>query len=67
MFLPKIISRHATLSLLFGLFSIAFLFTGCEQEYTPKPKGYNRIDLRTPKYQPLQEKHPYFFEYSAYA
>jgi gliding motility-associated lipoprotein GldD len=67
MFLPKIISRHATPSLLFSLFSLAFLFTGCENEYTPKPKGYNRIDLPKAKYQQLTEKHPYTFEYSAYA
>jgi gliding motility-associated lipoprotein GldD len=67
MFPPKTISLPATRNLLFGLFSLAFLLTSCEQEYTPKPKGYNRIDLPQPKYRPLQEKHPYFFEYSAYA
>ncbi|MFD2248608.1 gliding motility lipoprotein GldD [Pontibacter ruber] len=39
----------------------------CGAEYTPKPKGYNRIDLPTPAYQPLQEEHPYTFEYSKYA
>ncbi|MCY7350573.1 MAG: gliding motility lipoprotein GldD [Cytophagaceae bacterium] len=33
-------------------------------DYTPKPKGYNRIDLPAVAYQPLTEKHPYFFEYS---
>lgn len=40
---------------------------GCSQEYAPKPKGYNRIDLPAPKYQPLNEAHPYFFEYSVYS
>jgi gliding motility-associated lipoprotein GldD len=40
---------------------------GCREEYSPKPKGYNRIDLPVPKYQPLREAHPYFFEYSAYS
>jgi gliding motility-associated lipoprotein GldD len=39
----------------------------CGAEYTPKPKGYNRIDLPTAAYQPLQEEHPYTFEYSRYA
>ena len=39
----------------------------CSEEYTPKPKGYNRIDLPVPKYQPLTEKHPYYFEYSVYS
>jgi gliding motility-associated lipoprotein GldD len=43
------------------------LFTGCAEEYTPKPKGFNRIDLPVAKYQPLQEAHPYTFEYSVYA
>ncbi|WP_240676223.1 gliding motility lipoprotein GldD [Botryobacter ruber] len=39
----------------------------CGAEYTPKPKGYNRIDLPEPAYRPLQEAHPYTFEYSKYA
>src|SRR5687768_4810247 len=58
-FFPKPLS-------LFCLFLVPFLFS-CDPEYTPKPKGYNRIDLPTAKYQALQEKHPYTFEYSAYA
>ncbi len=41
-------------------------FTSCHEEFTPKPKGYNRIDLPAPKYKPLTDQHPYFFEYSAY-
>ncbi|WP_460637437.1 gliding motility lipoprotein GldD [Larkinella harenae] len=32
--------------------------------YVPKPKGYNRIDLPPHRYQPLTEAHPYAFEYS---
>ncbi|WP_276499781.1 gliding motility lipoprotein GldD [Pontibacter litorisediminis] len=39
----------------------------CGAEYTPKPKGYNRIDLPSQTYQQLQEAHPYTFEYSAHA
>ncbi|CAM3714156.1 gliding motility lipoprotein GldD [Pontibacter korlensis] len=39
----------------------------CGAEYTPKPKGYNRIDLPSQAYQQLQEDHPYSFEYSAHA
>jgi gliding motility-associated lipoprotein GldD len=41
--------------------------TGCNEDYSPKPKGYNRIDLPEPAYQPLQQQHPYHFEYSKYA
>ena len=37
------------------------------EDFTPKPKGYNRIDLPPAKYQPLTQQHPYWFEYSAYA
>jgi gliding motility-associated lipoprotein GldD len=51
-------------------FPVIFCFLmACHEEtgYVPKPKGYNRIDLPKVAYQPLQEKHPYFFEYSAHA
>lgn len=43
------------------------LVSSCTEDYLPKPKGYNRIDLPEHRYQPLLEKHPYWFEYSAYA
>ena len=33
-------------------------------EFTPKPKGYNRIDLPAHSYQPLPGGHPYSFEFS---
>ncbi|WP_181307877.1 gliding motility lipoprotein GldD [Rufibacter sp. XAAS-G3-1] len=46
--------------------SLLFL-AGCAEEYTPKPKGFNRIDLPEPKYVTLQEWHPYVFEHSVYA
>ncbi|ARS36622.1 gliding motility lipoprotein GldD [Pontibacter actiniarum] len=39
----------------------------CSAEYTPKPKGYNRIDLPSQTYQQLQEEHPYTFEFSKHA
>ena len=48
-----------------GLVSV--LISACNESYVPKPKGYNRIDLPERSYIPLQEKHPYFFEYSAHA
>ncbi len=40
---------------------------GCESEYLPKPKGYNRIDLPTVSYQLLPDSLPYRFEYSSHA
>jgi gliding motility-associated lipoprotein GldD len=33
-------------------------------DFTPKPKGYNRIDLPAHRYQELPAGHPYSFEYS---
>lgn len=33
-------------------------------DFTPKPKGYNRIDLPPHRYQLLAGGHPYLFEYS---
>jgi gliding motility-associated lipoprotein GldD len=43
---------------------VPLLFTACEQDFIPKPKGYNRIDLPPHKYQQLNEDHPFTFEYS---
>lgn len=37
------------------------------QDFTPKPKGYNRIELPLVAYQKMTESHPYNFEYSKYA
>ena len=36
-------------------------------DFTPKPKGYNRIDLPAHAYRELGPGHPYSFEYSKYA
>ena len=36
-------------------------------DYTPKPKGYNRIDLPPHRYRELPAGHPYTFEYSTQA
>ena len=33
-------------------------------DFTPKPKGYNRIDLPTHSYRLCAAGHPYEFEYS---
>jgi len=40
---------------------------GSGQDYVPKPKGYNRIDLPPHEYQPLDNNYPYTFEYSKHA
>jgi gliding motility-associated lipoprotein GldD len=46
---------------------LAASMVACGAEYTPKPKGYNRIDLPSQTYQALQEDHPYAFEFSQHA
>lgn len=56
-----------------GLLLSAFLFLlflsacGGEEKYTPKPIGYNRIDLPEYAYQALPDTFPYRLIYSQYA
>lgn len=59
--------RRATTSA--GLLLTLSVLAACSStpDYTPKPKGYNRIDLPPPRYQQLAAGHPYSFEYSKYA
>jgi gliding motility-associated lipoprotein GldD len=40
------------------------IWMGCEKTYTPKPKGYNRLDLPEQTYSPLPDSLPYTFELS---
>jgi gliding motility-associated lipoprotein GldD len=50
------------------LFLATGILSSCSEEaFTPKPKGYNKIDLPAHAYQSLKEDHPYTFEYSKYA
>jgi gliding motility-associated lipoprotein GldD len=44
-----------------------FLITGCNQDYTPKPRGYFRIDLPEKQYVRFDTTYPYTFEYPAYS
>jgi len=49
---------------------LAVLLLSCKekkQNYVPRPKGYNRIDLPKHIYQKLAENHPYTFEFSKWA
>jgi hypothetical protein len=46
---------------------IIFMFTGCHEEYAPKPRGYFRIDLPEKHYVKFDTTYPYTFEYPAYA
>ncbi len=49
------------------IFAIAGLITACENHYTPKPRGYFRIDLPQKKYRLLDSVFPYTFEYPVYS
>ena len=49
------------------LLVLSFLLAGCEQSYTPKPKGYNRLILPAHEYTVLPDSLPYSFEISTAA
>ena len=53
-------------SSLLSILTALVLLAGCSSapDFTPKPKGYNRIDLPPHRYQLLQAGHPYEFQYS---
>lgn len=40
---------------------------GDDQDFVPKPKGYNRIDLPATTYRQMSENHPFSFQYSNHA
>ena len=46
---------------------IILLFAACEQTYTPKQKGYNRLTLPPHEYRNLPDSLPYTFEISTAA
>lgn len=48
------------------LLSVTLLF-GCKPDYTPKPRGYFRIDFPPHEYQLFDTTYPYTFEYPLYA
>ena len=43
---------------------VVFIWLGCEEAYTPKQKGYNRLDLPEHSYLALPDSLPYQFEVS---
>jgi gliding motility-associated lipoprotein GldD len=43
------------------------IMVSCDQNYLPKPIGYNRLDLPPASYRPLPDSLPYYFEYSVHA
>jgi gliding motility-associated lipoprotein GldD len=51
----------------FLLCSLLIITSACENDFLPKPKGYNRIELPPHKYQALPDSLPYRFEYSSHS
>ena len=53
---------------LFILIGLILLLAACNSSYTPRPRGYYKIDLPAHSYQVFdQQGYPYRFEYPAYA
>lgn len=46
---------------------VTFMIIACTQNYVPKPKGFNRLDLPEHSYQSLPDTLPYYFEFSKHA
>jgi gliding motility-associated lipoprotein GldD len=55
------VALYGVVALLIGL------LWGCSADYTPKPNGYNRIELPEHSYLVLPDTLPYSFEYSKHA
>lgn len=51
----------------FTIILILLLFAGCREKYTPKPRGYFRIDFPEKNYHLLENKYPYRFEIPDYS
>ncbi|MDX9905527.1 MAG: gliding motility lipoprotein GldD [Bacteroidales bacterium] len=46
---------------------LVIFMAGCGEDYTPKPRGYFRIDLPEKEYSRFDSVFPYSFEYPVYA
>jgi len=53
--------------ILLAILGISLLFSACGSNYTPKPRGYFRIDFPEKKYQSYWANAPYGFDYPVYA
>jgi gliding motility-associated lipoprotein GldD len=52
--------------LMAALIFSAFFLASCDENYTPKPRGYFRIALPEHKYSRLDSIYPYTFDFPAY-
>ena len=59
--------KYASLPLILLFASLLLIITACEENYTPKPRGYFRIDLPEKSYQVFDDATHFSFEYSVNA
>ncbi|MCY7311444.1 MAG: hypothetical protein LH619_11750 [Chitinophagaceae bacterium] len=65
--MDAVLNRIKRLSFLTAVLPL-LLITGCNSDYTPKPKGYFKIDFPQKQYKVFdQPGYPYTFEYPVYA
>ena len=58
----------SSLSISYALCIMVFIFYACNSPFTPKPRGYFKIDFPKKEYKVFnQPGYPYTFEYPAYA
>lgn len=55
-----------TLAKYWQLLLLVLIVVACGESYTPKPRGYFRLDFPDKQYSPLQNKYPYSFEIPNY-
>lgn len=55
------------LSISIHIFFVILFLAGCSEVYSPKPRGYFRIDLPEKQYVKFDTTYPYTFEYPVYA
>lgn len=61
------VENKTYLNILISLFSMTVLLSCNNNDYTPKPRGYFRIDLPKKEYRLFDSSYPYTFEYPSYA
>ena len=63
------VSKHSFFTRLsFSSVITLVIFSACNSDYTPKPKGYFKIDFPQKQYRVFQQPgYPYSFEYPVYA
>lgn len=55
------------ITIVFVTIFVTIFITGCEEEFSPRPRGYFRIDLPTKQYKQFDSTCPYRFEYPGYS